>query len=88
MIHYLRIQPIGDYLPGGIPVFINDDRVPFLCYYVLVVLVDLDKQLLFAAGKESRSCLFGPFIHGSTLKVLEWLFISLAHVIHDNVSLV
>ena len=34
----------------GLPVFINGYGVPFLSYYMLVLLIDLHKQLLFAAG--------------------------------------
>ena len=37
-------------LPGGLPVFINVYGVPFLS--MLVFLIDLHKQLLFAAGKD------------------------------------
>ena len=40
------------------PVFINGYGVPFLsCYFMLVLLTDLHKQLLFAAGKDP----LGPF---------------------------
>ena len=38
-------------VPGGLPVFINGYVVPFLIYYMLVLLIDLNKQLLFASGK-------------------------------------
>ena len=37
-------------LPGSLPVFMNGYGVPFLSYYMLVLL-DLHKQLLFTAGK-------------------------------------
>ena len=40
------------YLPDGLPVFINAYGFPLLCYCVLVLLIDLLKQLLFAAGKD------------------------------------
>ena len=40
------------FLPDGLPVFINGYGVPFLCYYMLVLLIDLHKQLLLAAGKD------------------------------------
>ena len=40
------------FLPGSLPVFINGYGVPFLSYYILVLLIDLDKQLLLAAGKD------------------------------------
>ena len=45
------------FLPGGLPVFINGYGVPFLSYYMLVLLIDPHKQLLFAAGKTP----LGPF---------------------------
>ena len=60
------------FLPGGLPVFINGYGVPSLsCYYMLALLIDLHKQLLFAAGKDP----LGPFrtfdprfnVHGSGL---------------------
>ena len=40
------------FLPGGLPVYINGYGVPFLIYYMLVLLIDLHKQLLFATGKD------------------------------------
>ena len=39
------------FLPDGLPVFINGYGVPFLSYYMLVLLIDLHKQLLFTIGK-------------------------------------
>jgi hypothetical protein len=39
-------------LQGSLPVFINGYGVPFLIYYMLVLLIDLHKQLLFASGKD------------------------------------
>ena len=39
-------------LPGGLPVFINSYGVPFWSYYMLVLFIDLHKQLLFASGKD------------------------------------
>ena len=39
-------------LPGSLPVFINVYGVPFLIYYMLVLLTDLHMQLLFASGKD------------------------------------
>ena len=51
-LYYLRIKQIIDFFsPGGLPVFINGYGVPFLSYYMLVLLIDPRKQLLFAAGK-------------------------------------
>ena len=32
--------------------FINDYSVPSLSYYILILLIDPHKQLLFAAGRE------------------------------------
>ena len=40
------------FLSGGLPVFMNGSGVPFLSYYMLVLLIDLHKQLRFAAGKD------------------------------------
>ena len=39
-------------LTDSLPVFINGYGVPFLSYYMLVLLIDLHKQLLFAARKD------------------------------------
>ena len=43
---------MGDFLPGSLPVSMNGYGVPFLSYYILVLLIDLHKQLLFPAGKD------------------------------------
>ena len=42
------------FLPGSLPVFSNGYDVPFLSFYMLVLLIDLHKQLLFAARKVER----------------------------------
>ena len=54
--------------------------VPFLSYDVLVLLIDLHKQLLFAAGVD-------PALSWSTFTFMGWLHISWKRVIHDNVNL-
>ena len=38
------------FLPGGLPVFINGYGVSFLSYYMLVLLIDLHKQLRSVLG--------------------------------------
>ena len=40
------------FLPGSLLVSITGYGVPFVSYYMLVILIDLHKQLLFAAGKD------------------------------------
>ena len=47
------------FLPDGLPVFINGHGVLFLSYYMLVILIDLHKQLLFAAGKDPAQSFSG-----------------------------
>ena len=59
---------------------------PLSCY-MLVLLIDPHKQLLFAPGKIPLGPL-GQLIHDSTFKVQGWFQISGALIIHDKVSLV
>ena len=39
-------------LPGSLPVFFNGYGIPILSYYMLLLLIDLRKQLLFAPGTD------------------------------------
>ena len=63
------------FLPGGLPVFINAYSVPFLSYYMLILLIDPHKQFLFAAGKTPLGP-SGHLIHDSTFMVLGRFHIS------------
>ena len=39
-------------MPGGLLVFINSYGVTFWSYYMLILLIDPHKQLLFTTGKD------------------------------------
>ena len=43
------------FLPGSLPVFINGYSVPFSSYYMLVLLIDLHKQLCSPLEKNPLS---------------------------------